>query len=140
LDITIAQFTMDHYDDVYGLWEQSEGIGLSDADARENIQSYFGRNPGMSFVAVMEDSIVGAVLAGHDGRRGYIHHLVVQPAFRGQGTGRRLVGRCLSALEAAGIQKCHGFIFDDNAEGGEFWKRIGWRLRTDLRLISKTIT
>jgi putative acetyltransferase len=139
MNITISQFTMDLYNEVISLWQQCDGIGLSDADSRDNIRAYLNRNQGMSFVASDNGTIVGVILCGHDGRRGYIHHLAVCTEYRRQGLGCRLVEKSLSVLQAAGIQKCHIFIFNNNASGIEFWKDIGWKQRADISVISKII-
>ena len=139
MEISISQLGIDLYEDVLALWQQCEGVGLSDADSRESIRMYLDRNPGMSFVATADGRAVGAVLAGHDGRRGYIHHLAVHPDWRRQGIARRLVERSLAVLADAGIRKCHLFIFDDNADGIAFWKSLGWTHRSDIGVISKTI-
>jgi len=137
--ITISPFTIEAYDRVIALWQQTEGIGLSSADSRENIQAYLARNPGMSFVAQRGGEVVAAVLGGHDGRRGYIHHLAVRPDCRRQGLGRTLVDRCLSALQQAGIQKSHLFIFNTNDDGLQFWEKTGWTRRADISVMSKDI-
>ena len=139
MNITIKEFTMDAYDQVYSLWETCAGIGLSTADSRGNIRAYLDRNPGMSLIARNEDDIVGAILCGHDGRRGYIHHLAVLPDYRRLGIGRVLVDKCLGILQSAGIQKCHLFIFNDNASGVDFWESIGWNYRKDISVISKDL-
>ena len=139
MNITISPFTIDLYDSVFALWQNCEGVGLSNADSKENIQSYLARNPCMSFVATVDGSVVGTILAGHDGRRGYIHHLAIHPKYRRQGLARQLVDKCLQILQDEGIQKCHIFIFNDNAGGIEFWKSIGWVHRSDISVISKTI-
>jgi len=127
------------YDEVLTLWQQCEGIGLSNADSRENIRYYLERNPGMSFLARTQDLLIGAVLAGHDGRRGYIHHLAIHPEWRQQGLGRQLVDRCLQALKIGGIQKCHLFIFNDNTGGIAFWKSLEWDFRKDISIISRKL-
>jgi putative acetyltransferase len=139
MNIDISPFGIGSYDEVFALWKQCEGIGLSSADSRENIRSYLDRNPEMSFVALREGKIVGVILAGHDGRRGYIHHLAVHPDFRMKGLARQLVSRSLTVLSASGIQKCHLFIFNDNHDGLEFWKSIGWIHRSDISIVSKNI-
>jgi N-acetylglutamate synthase len=139
MDIEICPFTMAAYDGVFALWQQCEGVGLSEADARENIEAYLRRNPGMSFVATDRGAVVGAVLCGHDGRRGYIHHLAVHPESRRRSVGRRLVQQCLRALQNEGIQKCHIFIFNRNEGGMAFWKSVGWTPRGDISIFSKTI-
>ena len=139
MKIDISQFTVESYDGVLALWQQCDGIGLSEADSRESIQAYLDRNRRMSFIALSDGKVVGAVLAGHDGRRGYIHHLAVAANCRRQGLARQLVDHCLAALADAGIRKCHIFIFNGNADGIAFWKAAGWTSRSDIRVISKTI-
>ena len=86
---TIRPMVMTDYEAVRPLWESCEGIGLNDADRPGALRRYLARNPGMSFVARDGDSVVGAVLCGHDGRRGYLNHLAVPPAYRRQGIARR---------------------------------------------------
>jgi len=140
MDLVISPFTLDAYEKVMTLWKESEGIGLSGADSKENIRFYLERNPNMSLVAKeSKGTLVGAVLCGHDGRRGYIHHLAVRSDCRRQGIGQKLVEECLSRLKAAGIQKCHLFILSHNMSGIEFWKNLSWTPRTDIGVISKDI-
>ena len=139
MTVCIRPFTIENYDAVIALWRQCEGIGLSDADSRQNLASYLARNPGMSFVAEHKKKVVGAVLCGHDARRGYLHHLAVHPDYRLRGIGIKLVGHCMDALRSAGIQKCHLFIFADNADGFAFWQKAGWNRRQDIGVISKVI-
>ena len=134
---SIHPFTLNDTGDAMTLWRATPGIGLSDADAPDKIAAYLERNPGLSFVAQVEKRMVGAVLCGTDGRRGYLHHLAVAPEFRRQGIGAALTEHCLTGLRALGIAKCHLFVFSENAEGRAFWERIGWRLRTDLAIMSK---
>jgi len=137
--ISIAPMTPANYDAVYALWKALPGIGLSTADSREAISRYLERNPGMSFVARDGSKLVGAVLCGHDGRRGYLHHLAVDPSCRCQGLGRRLANTCLDTLKAAGINKCHIFVYGDNVSGQAFWEAIGWHGRPELVLMSRDI-
>jgi N-acetylglutamate synthase len=134
----ILQFDIEYYEDVLALWKRCEGVGLSDADAPQAIRAYLERNPGMSFVAKVDSNIVGAILGGHDGRRGYIHHLAVDIVWRRHGIARRLVETCIYALKEAGIQKIHIFIFNNNVDGIAFWKSVGWTHRFDISVISKT--
>ena len=137
--IEIQPFTINVYDRVFALWQQCEGIGLSEADSPASIQAYLNRNPGMSFIATAGGTVIGAVLCGHDGRRGYLHHLAVHPQARRRSVGRQLVDRCLGALQRAGIQKCHIFVFNQNQGGMAFWKSVGWTPRSDISLASKGI-
>ena len=139
MDIHIIPFIFKNYDEVLSLWQRCDGIGLSDADSRQNIRKYLERNPELSFIAKGQGRIVGAALCGHDGRRGYLHHLAVLPEFRRRGIGKKLADRCLRALQEAGIQKCHLFVFKNNDKGLQFWKNIGWTPRRDLSIISTNI-
>jgi ribosomal protein S18 acetylase RimI-like enzyme len=139
MEITVREFTMGDYEAAYALWKASEGIGLSEADTRENIALYLRRNPGQSFVAVEEGILVGAVLCGNDGRRGFLHHLAVAPSCRRKGAGRALIARALIALAAQGMRKCHIFVIGANEEGKRFWRRVGWEERTTLVVMSKDV-
>lgn len=125
--------TIRDYTAVVSLWRGIPGIGLdADSDSRSGIARYLKRNPSLCFVACEEGVIVGAVLAGHDGRRGYLHHLAVLPSHRKAGIGRALVTRCLRGLRKQHIPKCNIFVFRSNARGQAFWKHNGWNLRRDL--------
>jgi ribosomal protein S18 acetylase RimI-like enzyme len=136
MQFSIREMSIQDYEGVFEIWQSTPGIGLSEADSRGSIQRFLSRNPGLSFVAQSEDELVGAVLCGHDGRRGYIHHLVVSPPFRLQNIGTKLVSRCMSALAQMGIQKCHLFVFRDNQEGITFWERLEWVPRDELQMMS----
>jgi ribosomal protein S18 acetylase RimI-like enzyme len=126
------------FPEVLDLWRSTPGIGLSDADSAPAVANFFGRNPDLSLVVVLPDgAIVGAVLCGHDGRRGNLYHLAIAETQRGQGLARKLVTTCLERLGELGIQKCNVFLFDDNADGREFWLRVGWSERRDLRVFQK---
>jgi ribosomal protein S18 acetylase RimI-like enzyme len=133
----IREMTIQDYDAVIALWQSVDGVGLSDADSREGVGCYLARNPGCSSTAWDGDLLVGAVLCGHDGRRGYIHHLTVRESHRRQGLGKALATRCLDALAAEGIDKCHLFVYVDNTNAAGFWKSIGWTQRVDLHVMSR---
>lgn len=139
MTVEICPFTLAAYDRILALWQRCEGIGLSQADSPQGIQAFLERNRGKSFIASDVDVIVGTILCGHDGRRGYIHHLAVDPRAGRRAVGRQLVAQCLSALQQAGIQKCHIFIFNQNQHGIAFWKAVGWTPRSDINVISKNI-
>ena len=139
-DFGITEMSLDDYDSAISLWQNLENIGLSDADSREALKRYLERNPGLSFVARENGTLAGAVLCGHDGRRGYLHHLGVAPKYRNRGVGHALVERCLSRLKSQGIQKSHVFVYGRNSGGRDFWKAIGWKERKELRVMSTEIS
>jgi len=137
--IATVAFTLDHYDAVHALWSRCEGMGLGRADSREGIARYLERNPGMSRVALDGGRVIGALLAGHDGRRGNLNHLAVDPAYRHRGIGRRMLAEALERLREAGIDRCHGQVFSDNTRALEFWQTLGWTIHGEITLISKPL-
>ena len=138
-NIVITAMTMADYNQVIRLWSATEGIGLSDADSKANIERFLQRNEGLSFVAKAGSQIIGAVLAGHDGRRGYLHHLCVDSTYRKQRNGSTLVENCLEKLIKQGIKKCHLFVFTNNREGILFWNKSGFARREELYLLSRNL-
>ena len=80
--------------------------------------------------------MIGAVLCGHDGRRGYLNHLAVARDHRGRGIGRALVAASLARLRAIGIGRCNLLVFEDNAQGKEFWRHLGWQERANWGIFS----
>lgn len=133
----IREMSSDDYEKVIEIWKNSEGICLGDSDSKENITHYLQHNPGMSFVTEFENNVVGAVLCGHDTRRGYLHHLAINESHRNKGLGKELVRKCLEQLKKIGIKKCHVFVLVNNQKGIDFWENIGWELRTDIHILSK---
>jgi putative acetyltransferase len=126
------------YDEVYALWKKTEGIGLNESDSREAVGRYLKRNPNLSHVATSGGRVIAAVLCGHDGRRGYLHHLAVARKWRRQGIGRKLVAACLDKLRSEGIPKCNLFLFASNLSGKVFWRHLGWNVRANLRLVQRS--
>ncbi|KMY00772.1 GCN5 family acetyltransferase [Pseudomonas syringae KCTC 12500] len=135
--ITIRSMTLDDYDAVIELMRSTPGISLRDADSREATARYLERNPGMSFVAEADGALCGCVMCGHDGRRGYLQHLIVLPEYRGRGIAHELVERCLECLDALGIYKCHLDVMKSNEAAGRYWQGQGWTLREDIDRYSK---
>ena len=127
--------------EVIQFWQGMDGIGLSESDSYSALSFYLQRNPGLSRVARNRDrELIGAVLCGHDGRRGYLHHLAVARDYRRKGIGRALVERCLSSLRELKILKCNVFLFPHNPEGQGFWKAMGWKEREDLILMQRVLS
>ncbi len=131
-DAVIREMTISDYDAIRALLSSVPGVTLRSADSREKTQRYLERNPGLSFVAVAGARIVGCVMCGHDGRRGYLQHLAADPTLRRRGIGAALVERSLAALERLGIEKAHIDVLADNTEAQQFWVNRGWRRRSDL--------
>ncbi len=119
-------FKESDYDAVVVLWQAAEGVEIAEGDSRADIAGYLKRNPGLSRVAEIEGRLVGAVLCGHDGRRGLIYHLAVAPSHRSQGLGRKLIDECVAGLKACDIQRAILLVAQDNEGGRIFWKSLGF--------------
>lgn len=132
----IRPMTIADYDAVIELMRQTPGISLRDADSRLATAGYLERNPGLSHIAEAGERIVGCVLCGHDGRRGYLQHLLVVQEFRRQGIANALVEASLRQLEQLGIHKCHIDVLKTNTLASSYWESQGWKLRTDIHRYS----
>lgn len=109
------------------LWADAEGIEVADGDGPEELACYLQRNPGLSTVATdAGGTLIGAVLCGHDGRRGFVYHLAVAPSHRGRGIGRQIMRRSLEGLKRAGVSRVLLLVAADNPGGHQFWRREGW--------------
>ena len=134
---------IEDYDSLMELWNS---VGMSKRalnpvdDSREGIERYLKRNPSTCFCAVDEEKqMAGVILTGHDGRRGIIHHMCVNPDFRRQGIATNLVKMAEEALKKEGIQKIFGLVFKDNEGGNAFWENQGYTLRTNLNYRNKSL-
>lgn len=129
----IRVMTIEDYDAVYDLWIHTPGMGLNTTDdSAEGIAAYLRRNPTTCFVAEENGEILGVILSGHDGRRGYIHHTAVRESAQRQGIGSKLVEAALDALHAEGIRKVALVVFKRNEKGNAFWEKQGFTQREDL--------
>ena len=137
--LTTREFVLEDYDGAIALWMAEEGIEVCEGDSREEIFEYLKRNPGLSRVAEAGGKIVGAVLCGHDGRRGWIYHLAVAPTYRGKGVGKLLIEDCLRGLKQAGLKRAIILVAGDNPAGREFWLRNGWEEITGAIPMSREI-
>ena len=132
--------TIDDYDKVYALWMSCRNMGFNNLDdSREGIGKYLKRNPSTCFVAVKEQSVVGVILSGHDGRRGFIHHLAVSEECRRQGIASSLVKHALSALQSEEINKVALLAFNYNEAGNAFWENQGFTARSDVTYRNKAL-
>lgn len=137
--ITLREIKIEDYDGMIALWQKTEGLGLSPADSRESIQRYLERNAGCSYIAIdtIRDVIAGTLLAGHDGRRGYLYHMAVDPDYRGQGIARQLTERSMNSLAANGIDRAHLFVLNNNEHGQQFWTASHWQKADHFSVFSK---
>ncbi len=134
--INIRPMTIDDYDEIFAMWQITSKRALSSADSREQIERYLKRNEGLSLVAVADGKIVGTVLAGHDGRRGFIHHMAVLPEYRRRRIGHALAEKAIANITSQGIEKTHIFCYQNNETGQKFWSDFGFEKRDDIFIYS----
>lgn len=131
--IKIREMKLDDYDQVYALWMTIHGFGIRTIDdSREGVERFIRRNPTTSIVAEEEGEIVGAILCGHDGRRGCFYHVCVKEAYRKHGIGKEMVITAMKALQEEAINKVTLIAFKENEVGNYFWKSVGWKFREDV--------
>lgn len=139
--ITVRKMLISDYEQVYSLWMSCKGMGLNNLDdSEEGILRFLERNPETCFVAECEDTIIGVIIAGNDGRRGYIYHTAVNPDYRRQGIGKMLLNAALEALRNCGINKAALVVFERNEAGNVFWEKMGFTSREDLVYRNKSLT
>ncbi len=141
MNYSIRRMEIDDYDGVRALWMSIHGFAIrSIDDSREGVERFLKRNPLTSTVAVSESGeIVGAILCGHDGRRGCLYHVCVREDCRRHGIGKDMVVFCMNALKDEGINKVSLIAFTKNDVGNAFWNCIGWTKRLDLNYYDFTL-
>ncbi len=133
----IRSATVDDHAPLYALWQRSDGICVRDEDAYLPFCRYLQRNPQLSLVLELEGQVAGSLLVGHDGRRGYLQHLVVDQLWRGRGYARALLDEARKRLAKLGIEKSHVFVLRAAPEAQSFWAaRADWLLREDIDVFS----
>lgn len=140
MEAVIRSMTIEDYPAVKALWQSIRGFGIrSIDDSEEGVGRFLARNPGISVVAERDGEVVGAILCGHDGRRGCLYHVCVRKECRRQGIGKAMVVFCMEALKKEQINKVSLIAFTKNDVGNAFWKEIGWTKREDLNYYDFTL-
>lgn len=140
MDIVIREMKIEDYEGVYALWKSIKGFGIrSMDDSKEGVERFIKRNPTTSIVAEVDGRIIGAILCGHDGRRGCFYHVCVQEAYRKHGIGKQMAVEAMRALQREQINKVCLIAFKSNEVGNRFWKSVGWTFREDLNYYDFTL-
>lgn len=137
----IREMTITDYEKIIDLWKSTDGMGLRSLDdSQQGISAFLRRNPTTNFVAIDNGKIVGTILCGHDGRRGYIYHTVVKTDYRNQGIATKLIETVISALQKERITRVCLNVMETNEYGKSFWEKRGWEKKNFLGFYSKSIT
>lgn len=140
MDIVIREMEIEDYEGVYALWKSIKGFGIrSMDDSKEGVERFIKRNPTTSIVAEADGKVIGAILCGHDGRRGCFYHVCVQEDYRKHGIGKQMAVEAMRALQREHINKVCLIAFKNNEVGNAFWKSVGWTFREDLNYYDFTL-
>jgi ribosomal protein S18 acetylase RimI-like enzyme len=110
---------------VVALWERC-GLTRPWNDPRLDIARKLTEQPELFIVAVVEGDVVGSVMAGFDGHRGWVNYLAVAPEHRGSGIGRTLMAEVERRLEAVGCPKVNLQVRTGNEQALGFYRAIGY--------------
>lgn len=136
----IRTMVIEDYENAYKLWTNTKGMGMRSLDdSKDGITKFLKRNPTTNFVATNDDEIIGVILSGHDGRRGYIYHAAVNENCRKQGIGTNLLEAVYKSMKEEGINKVALVVFKTNAIGNAFWKSSGLEERVDLNYFNMSL-
>ncbi|MFX1314075.1 MAG: GNAT family N-acetyltransferase [Promethearchaeota archaeon] len=131
----IKKFTMDLYEDIIRLWKKA-GINVSSSDTREELNRMLQRNPNLFLIGEFRNKIISVVMGGFDGRRGYVHHLAIDPDYQKKGYGKMIMDELIERFRKKGVHKIHLFIQKNNQEVVSFYQHLGWEIREDLIMMS----
>lgn len=131
----IEKFSMKLYDEVVQLWKKA-GISVGSSDLKEEIEKMLERNPNLFLIGKIKEKIIAVVMGGFDGRRGYVHHLAVDPIHQKKGYGKIMMHDLISDFRRIGVHKIHLFIERQNQAVVDFYSNLGWQMRDDLIMMS----
>jgi len=133
-DINIRRFSPADEPAVVDLWTRVFGYGAPHNEPRLVIRQKLDADPELFFVATIDGTVVGTVMGGYDGHRGWIYSLAVEPQFRRRGIAARLMRNVEAALAARGCTKVNLQIFGTNAEVVQFYERIGYKVEERISM------
>ncbi|WP_371803192.1 GNAT family N-acetyltransferase [Candidatus Lokiarchaeum ossiferum] len=131
----IINFSPDMYEEVYNIWVLT-GLSLGSSDTKEQITNVYHRNPNTFLVGMLDKKIVAVVMGGSDARRGYVHHLAVHPDYQRKNYGKVIMDELIKRFISLDIKKIHLFIEKSNKGVESFYRKLGWILRDDLKMMS----
>jgi ribosomal protein S18 acetylase RimI-like enzyme len=131
----IEKYSMKFYDEIIQLWRKA-GISVGSSDSKKEIEQMLNRNPDLFLIGKIKDHIIAVVMGAFDGRRGYVHHLAVDPAYQKKGNGKKIMNTLNEIFRQKGVHKIHLFIESRNKEVVDFYRNLGWEIREDLTMMS----
>lgn len=129
----IRPFVSDDQVAVIALWEKC-GLVHPQNDPRKDIVRKLKVNPEFFLVAEDDGRIVGTVMAGYEGHRGWINYLGVEPGRQRSGLGRQLMLEAERVLRAAGCPKINLQVRPDNKQVVAFYEQLGFSVEGNVSL------
>jgi len=123
----IRSFEITDEKQVIDLWKECKLV-VPWNDPKKDIQRKLKVNPELFLVGEMDGVIVGSIMGGYEGHRGWVNYLAVSPSHRKKGYGRQLMEALEERLEKMGCAKVNLQVRETNLEVIEFYKAIGYGL------------
>lgn len=133
--MNIEKFSMKNYEEVIELWRKA-GISVGSTDTKEELKKIVKRNPHLFLIGKIDERLISVVMGGFDGRRGYVHHLAVDPDYQKKGYGKIMMYELLDKFRKMRVHKVHLFIEKYNKTVVDFYRNLGWEIRDDLIMMS----
>jgi len=135
IKMKIEKFKIEYYDEVVGLWRKA-GVEIVSSDTIDEVTRVLNRNPDLFLIGKLHEKIIAVVIGAFDGRRGYVHHLAVDPDYQKMGYGKTIMEALIEQFRTKNIQKVHLFIEKSNKSVIKFYSNLGWDMRADLIMMS----
>jgi len=123
----VRPFEIEDQPKVIALWHES-GVSRPSNDPAKDIPRKLALQRHMFLVGEVDGEIVGSVMAGYDGHRGWIYYLAVAPRVQREGYGRALMEQAEHLLRQAGCPKINILVRTGNEDVIEFYRRVGYTL------------
>ena len=133
--MNIVKFSIKNYEEIIELWRKA-GISVGSTDTKEELEIMAKRNPQLFLIGKIDQKIISVVMGGFDGRRGYVHHLAVDPDYQKKGYGEMIIDDLLDRFHKMRVHKVHLFIEKCNKDVVDFYRDLGWEIRDDLIMMS----
>ena len=131
----IENFSLQFYEDVVIIWKKT-GISITSSDTKKEVNVMLNKNPDLCLIAKIDEKVIGVVMGGFDGRRGYVHHLAIDPEYQRKGYGKLLMDELTERFQKKRVHKVHLFIEKHNKDVINFYRKLGWEIRNDLVMMS----
>jgi len=135
INMKIEKFKIEYYDEVVELWRKA-GIEIVSSDTIDEVTRVLNRNPDLFLIGKLHEKVISVVIGAFDGRRGYVHHLAVDPDYQKMGFGKTIMDALIEQFRTKNIQKIHLFIEKSKKSVVDFYSYLGWEVREDLIMMS----